>query len=141
MTDPRRLLAYSGSYRLKGTRGTVALSGAWPWPVARLLEVHDGDTVKLAIDHGFGEDAKEWIRLRDVWCPEVNDPGGPEATEACRAWFVEHAPSGYVQVTTFRTSAPLEIRFRQSFTRYIGIVTALDGSDLNSHLISLGYTA
>lgn len=51
MTDARAsALAYSGSYRLKGIRGTVALSGSWPWPVARLLEVHDGDTVKLAID-------------------------------------------------------------------------------------------
>jgi hypothetical protein len=134
------VFVYSGTFRVKGARTPVALSGAWPWPIARLLEVHDGDTVKLAIDHGFGEDAKEWVRLKDVWAPEVKDPGGSEATEACRAWFAEHAPDGHVQVTTFRTSAPLEIRFQQSFTRYIGVITALGGSELNSHLISLGYT-
>jgi hypothetical protein len=44
-----------------------------------------------------------------------------------------------VQVTSFRTSAPLEIRFRLSFTRYIGIVTAFNGSELNSYLIDRGY--
>jgi endonuclease YncB( thermonuclease family) len=135
------VFVYSGTFRVKGARAPVALSGAWPWPVARLLEVHDGDTVKLAIDHGFGEDAKEWIRLKDVWAPELKDPGGPAATEACRTWFAEQARDGQVQVTTFRTSAPLEIRFQQSFTRYIGIVTALNGSELNSHLISLGNVA
>jgi endonuclease YncB( thermonuclease family) len=138
MADPR---AYSGSYRVKGARTEVALTGAWPWPLAKLLEVGDGDTVKLAIDHGFNEDAREWIRLKDVWAPEESDPGGPEATVDCQNWFREHAADGYVQVTTFRTSAPLEIRFRQSFTRYIGIVTALNGSELNSYLIDKGYVA
>ena len=137
--DGPRQLAYSGSHRIKGARGEVALSGAWLWPVAQLLDVHDGDTVKLAIDHGFGEDAKEWIRLKDVWAPEVGDPGGPEATADCEGWFREHAPDGYVTATTFRTSTPLEIRFRQSFTRYIGIVAAFNGSELNSYLIDKGY--
>jgi hypothetical protein len=139
MSDGRLDRAYSGNHRVKGARSEVALTGAWPWPIAKLLEIHDGDTVKLAIDHGFGEDAKEWIRLRDVWAPEVDDPGGPEATADCQGWFREHAPDGYVQVTTFRTSAPLEIRFRMSFTRYIGIVTAFNGAELNSYLIDRGY--
>jgi len=134
------VFVYSGSFRVKGARATVALSGAWPWPIAKLIAVGDGDTVKLAVDHGFEEDAKVWVRLKDVWAPESNDPGGPEATAACAAWFAEHASDGYAQLTTFRTSAPLEIRFRQSFTRYIGVVTAIGGSELNSHLISLGYT-
>jgi hypothetical protein len=133
--------AYTGTHRVKGARSEIALTGAWPWPIAKLLEVHDGDTAKFAIDHGFGEDAKEWIRLRDVWAPEVDEPGGSEATADCQGWFREHAPDGYVQVTTFRTSTPLEIRFRQSFTRYIGIVTAFNGSELNSYLIDKGYVA
>jgi len=131
--------AYSGDYQLKGATTPVGLTDAWAWPLARLLDVHDGDTVKLAIDHGFGEDAKEWIRLKDVRAPELDEPGGPEATDVCQSWFDEHAPDGYVQVTTFRTSAPLEIRFRASFSRYIGIIVA-DGNSLNEWLRERGYT-
>lgn len=138
MAEPHQL-RYSGSHRLKGARGEVALSPAWSWPIAKLEEIHDGDTVKLRISCGFDIWAVHWIRLKDVWAPEVNDPGGPEATADCTGWFREQAPDGYVQVTTFRTSAPLEIRFRQSFTRYIGIVTAFNGSELNSYLIDKGY--
>lgn len=139
VTAPRSM-PYAGTHRVKGARGLVALTEAWVWPVARLLEVHDGDTVKLAIDHGFGEDAKEWIRLRDVWAPELGEEGGLEATADVRAWFLMHAPNGFVRVTTFRTSTPLEIRFRQSFTRYIGVITGFDGDELNAYLLGKGYT-
>jgi endonuclease YncB( thermonuclease family) len=117
----------------------IVAGPGWEWPVARLIEVHDGDTVKLAVDHGFGEDAKEWVRLRDVWAPELDDEGGPQAKADCDNWFREYAPDGLVKVTTFRTSAPLEIRMRMSFTRYIGIVTAPNGAELNSWLIDKGY--
>lgn len=113
----------------------------WEWPIARLEEIHDGDTIRLRIDNGFGSRAVEWIRLQDVWAPELDDPGGPEAKGYCAEWFADHASDGLVRVTTFRTSAPLEIRFRQSFTRYIGVVTALNGNELNSYLTALGYVS
>jgi endonuclease YncB( thermonuclease family) len=87
-----KVFTYSGEHRVKGARTNIALTGAWPWPIAKLIEVGDGDTVKLAIDHAFEEDAKVWIRLRDVWAPESDDPGGPAATADCANWFAEHGP-------------------------------------------------
>jgi len=118
-------------------------AAGWEWPIAHLETIHDGDTLRLAIDNGFGSRAVEWIRLVDVRAPELRAPGGPEAgtiaTREVAEWFAAHAPDGIVQVTTYRTTAPLEIRFRQSFTRYLGVVTAPDGAVLNSYLLGKGY--
>jgi endonuclease YncB( thermonuclease family) len=115
----------------------------WHWPVARLLEVHDGDTVKLEVDNGFGSRAVEWIRLAQVRAP---DPGTPDYTPEdyaraksdCEAWFSTYAPNGYVQLDTERVKNPLEIRFRQSFTRYIGTVYT-PMSTLNAWLLEQGW--
>jgi hypothetical protein len=119
----------------------ITTGPGWEWPIARLLEIGDGDSVKLAIDHGFGEDAKEWIRLETVRAPEKDEPADWAAAKAdVAAWFREFAPDGLVKVTTYRTSAPLEIRFRQSFTRYIGRVTALRTPvELNAWLRAKGW--
>jgi hypothetical protein len=118
----------------------MATLPGWTWPLATLLEVHDGDTVRLSIDNGFGSRAVEWIRLQDVWCPELSAPGGPLARDITAAWFNEHAPAGLVTVTTYRVT-PLELRFRQSFTRYIGVICAPDQAELNAYLTGLGYVA
>ena len=116
-------------------------SPGWTWPLATLVTVHDGDTVRLSIDNGFGSRAVEWIRLEDVWAPELSEPGGALARDLCIAWFVAHAPDQVVSVTTYRTSTPLELRFRQSFTRYIGQIASRAGESLNAHLTGLGYRA
>jgi endonuclease YncB( thermonuclease family) len=112
----------------------------WDWPVARLLEIGDGDTVRLAVDHGFEEDAKVWIRLADVGAPERDEPADWATAKAdVEAWFAEHAPDGQVRLSTFRTSEPLEIRFRRTFTRYVGVVYSLDGVELNGWLRERGW--
>jgi endonuclease YncB( thermonuclease family) len=122
-----------------GTRVYTYKNG-WDWPVARLLEVGDGDSVKLAVDHGFEEDARVWIRLADVGAPERNEPADWARAKAdVEAWFAEHAPDGQVRLTTFRTSKPLEIRFRQTFTRYVGVVASPSGVELNAWLIDKGW--
>jgi hypothetical protein len=117
----------------------MLISPGWTWPLSTLLEVHDGDTVRLSIDNGFGSRAVEWIRLEDVWAPELSEPGGAQARAACATWFDVHAPDRVVSVTTYRSATPLELRFRQSFTRYIGVVTSRAGASLNRYLIDLGY--
>jgi endonuclease YncB( thermonuclease family) len=118
----------------------------WHWPVAKLVEVHDGDTVKLEVDNGFGSRAVEWIRLAGVRAP---DPGTPDFTQEdydrakndCETWFATYAPDRYVSLETERTTNPIEIRFRQSFTRYIGwIGTQKPGPQgLNAYLINQGW--
>lgn len=114
----------------------------WLWPYAELLEVHDGDTVKLAISQGFDQWTHQWIRLDAVRAPELSEDTGLRAAADCMSWFTEHAPDGHVSVTTVRTSRPLEIGQRMSFTRYIGTIYAPGHPEveLNAYLRSLGYT-
>lgn len=98
--------------------------GGWTWPVARVMDVHDGDTVKLAVSVGFEIWVQPWIRLVDVRAPELDEPDGARARNDVMDWLAEYAPDSWVKVTTYRTSQPLEIRLRQSFTRYLGVVSA-----------------
>jgi endonuclease YncB( thermonuclease family) len=116
---------------------TVPEAG-WKWPVARVVEVHDGDSVKLDVDAGFSMHAYVWIRLLDVRAPELSEADGPQARNDVLDWLAEHAPDSRVEVVTYRTSQPLEVRFRQSFTRYLGLVSR-DGAELNSYLIQKGW--
>jgi micrococcal nuclease len=45
-----------------------------------VLWVVDGDTLVVLIDG-----KRERVRLRNVWAPELKEPGGPEATAALKA--------------------------------------------------------
>lgn len=115
-------------------------TGGWTWPHARVVEVHDADTIKLDVDVGWDMHAYKWIRLLDVHAPELREPTGLKARQDTYDWLAAHAPGALVEVTTYRVTTPLEIRFKTSFTRYIGQITAKDGNNLNQHLIGLGYT-
>jgi endonuclease YncB( thermonuclease family) len=110
----------------------------WTWPLARVVTVHDADTLKLDVDCGFSLHAYAWIRLRDVHAPELSEADGPKARQDVLDWLAQYAPDSRVQVVTFRTSRPLEIRFRESFTRYIGVVFR-DGMELNEWLRVKGW--
>lgn len=52
---------------------------------ATYLSNHDGDTILLALDHGRFPTSKAVtecdIRVKDLWCPELSEPGGAEAAE------------------------------------------------------------
>jgi endonuclease YncB( thermonuclease family) len=111
----------------------------WTWPIAQVTDVHDGDTLKLDVDLGFSTHEHVWVRLLDVRAPELSEPLGQLARGDVQDWLVEHAPDGRVQLTTYRTSQPLEIRFKNSFTRYLGVVSVGDSS-LNEWLRQRGYT-
>jgi endonuclease YncB( thermonuclease family) len=115
------------------------MATGWIWPVARVVEVHDGDTLKLAVSLGFDVWAHPWVRLANVRAPELTEPDGPAARNDVLDWLREHAPDSQVAVTTQKVDRPLEIRFRQSFTRYLGTVTAPNGAELNRYLIDKGY--
>jgi hypothetical protein len=110
----------------------------WTWPVARVVEAHDGDTVKCLISLGFDVWAQKWIRLQNVRAPELSEADGPKARQDLLDWLAQYAPDSRVQVVTYRTSRPLEIRFRESFTRYIGVVSR-DGMELNEWLRLKGW--
>lgn len=111
------------------------------YPVARVLEVHDGDTVKLDVDLGFSVHTHAWVRLKGVRAPELSEAGGPEARSVVWLWLDGHAPDGYVAVNTFWMPAQAtEINEERSFIRYLGVIISPDGTDLNGYLQAKGYT-
>ena len=103
---------------------------------AKLVEVHDGDTMWLLVDQGMYSRQQASIRLKGVFCPEVKSgTSGAKATAETVAWFHkhEHAATWPVHVVTEKD--------KRSFVRYIGSVTCSTCKDsLNDHLIGLGYT-
>lgn len=63
------------------------------WYAAKLIRVVDGDTVKLAVDMGFGNVHTANFRLAEINCPEINTDAGKAARDYVQSWFTRR---GYV---------------------------------------------
>jgi hypothetical protein len=102
---------------------------------AELIEAHDADTLRLEIDLGFHVHTQQDVRLLAVSAPELNQPGGQEATQWVRGWMTRCLPGRWpllVATTLTRTAEPDE---RRTFTRYLGTVSdPSDGRILNADL-------
>lgn len=109
----------------------------------KLWEVHDGDTIRLLVDLGFGLPmGRVWIRLRGVRCPELKEgEPGQNARRATLDWFGIYAPDQWVSLNSHLAAGDghlKEIKERMTFVRFEGDVYAGDNS-LNQHLLDLGY--
>lgn len=95
---------------------------------ARVVEVTDGDTLKVVLDQGFGDTKEISVRLLGTFAPESSQVGGKETKAFVQAWVAaQPAATWPVVVTTALTrSGQHEV---QSFARYLGTVTSLDGTD------------
>ena len=103
--------------------------------MAEIIDIHDGDTVRIRADVGFDFVARKWIRLRDVDAPELNKPGGPQARDALIALLNEHAADGFVTLTTFWAPGTYkEIREEMTFIRYVGDITTLNQINVNEYM-------
>jgi endonuclease YncB( thermonuclease family) len=110
------------------------------YDLARVLDVHDGDTLKIDVDLGFSCHTWVWVRLKGVGAPELSEPDGLTARSDVQLWLAEHASDMWVSLTTFQTAGTFkEIRERRTFIRYVGIVIADNGAELNSYLLAKGY--
>jgi endonuclease YncB( thermonuclease family) len=71
----------------------------WSYPACTVIDVHDGDTVKIDIDHGMGIWSRGvLLRLIGIAARELKDPGGVEARDHLRLFL----PVGsVVAVTSF----------------------------------------
>lgn len=104
---------------------------------AQLVEVIDGDTVRLLADTGFYARHQIDLRLLDVNAPELRDPGGQESSEWVQLWFETRLSYGLnwpllIRTQTTRVTEPTE---KQTFTRYIGdIYDITNGDHLNAQL-------
>lgn len=98
----------------------------------RPLAVWDGDTLnEVLVDRG-SDDFSTWsIRLQDVWAPERYQVGGRECRDFVLGWLTDHHDGSAwpFQLETFRT--PVSDKDLTTFSRYVGVVTAADGSVLN----------
>jgi endonuclease YncB( thermonuclease family) len=110
---------------------------------AHVEDAHDGDTLRVRLDQGFGDTKTLNLRLYETFAPELKQPGGAEAHQFVVDWLNEHNPDGdewpFV-VTTIRTRADKEA---QTLGRYVGILHDVEGhclnDDVNDFVADKGY--
>lgn len=104
----------------------------WTFPVLTgldgrplVVDVYDGDTVRLVLDAGCDAAVHPWLRVKDVHCPELRQVGGPEARAFTAATLTAAAE---VRVTTFG----------RSFARWVADIS-VDGRDLAALIVEAGH--
>lgn len=100
----------------------------------RVLDVHDGDTTpRSLVDRGGpAEQTEIWsIRFKDVFAPELSQPGGPECRQFVIDWFAAHDDGSDwpFMLETFRT--PKSDKIVTTLSRIVGVYTAPNGDVLN----------
>jgi len=116
----------------------------WTFP-ARITRIVDGDTCDTILDLAFGlqlgapGNNMARLRLKDVWAPELGQPGGVEARAWVEAWVaMTHGPglAWPLVVETFKTAKGEE---RRSLGRYVAVVwSAWSGACLNDDIVAAG---
>ena len=81
---------------------------------ASLDRVIDGDTAILMVDLGFECYQRVALRFKDVWAPELEDPGGLICKQQ-----LEHLLDGHKLI--IRSEKP-DGQLRRSFARYVADV-------------------
>lgn len=97
---------------------------------ATIKSNHDGDTLRIDIDLGFGTLLlNQAIRLYGVNAFELKDAGGKEA----RDFVASKLPEGTeVIITTLKDK-------REKYGRYLAKIKLPDGTDLSESLIAAGH--
>lgn len=122
MSSPKHLLDYPEHMKL-------------PYgPFMGFVEhVHDGDTLTVNVDVGFGHFPVVAIRLENIECPELWQDGGPSAA-AFVAYLCDHGSP--VVLSTGLT--PKSRKQKRTFTRYVGIIKTGNGEDLGDLIYDAG---
>lgn len=105
---------------------------------AIVLEVHDGDSVKLDIDQDFDEHAHPWMRLVGIQAPELSKPGGLEARDA----LMGQLPVGtMVHVRSFKTQKPIpKDKYGGRWDAVLSLlVDGVPSVNLNEWMVANGY--
>jgi len=107
--------------------------------LAELVEVHDGDTQVYRLDHGKFPKVRSCdevpIRVRNLWCPELREPGGVEAREHAIELLSD---AQQIIVQTFRSRTG--VTFRGSLERTLGDVW-VDGTLFAERMVADGFGA
>lgn len=99
---------------------------------AKVLNVHDGDTVRLLIDLGFRIAYEADVRLLELWAPELNTPEGKVSQQALAKLI---PPGTEVFVNTYK---------KKSFDRWLGYVFPINpggtaGISVSTTMKEMGY--
>lgn len=115
--------------------GASRAASTWTYPVLKdtagspiVVEVHDGDTWRLALDCGLEQAAFPWLRLRGANAPELST--GKPGTDA-RGWARD-------QLTAAEDIEVVVYSHERSFARWVAAVT-VDGQDLAEAMIAAGH--
>ena len=102
-----------------------------------VVAVHDGDTITLDVDLGFGMWFRgQHFRLAAVSARELSQPGGVEARNNLRALI---PPGTRVAIGSIKVDGDPEAVM--SFDRYVVTVTLPDGRDLATLLVTTGWAS
>lgn len=111
---------------------TAATGRTWTYPAVYdhtgrpvVIAVHDGDTYKILIDGGIETGMFPWLRLANAGAPELDQPGGPEATE----WALQRLTTAEQITVTIHG---------RSFARWLATIT-VDGVDLADEMVAAGH--
>lgn len=109
---------------------------AWTYPVLRdhaghpvVVDVHDGDTVRLVLDAGCEASLHPWLRITGLEVmldtPELGTPGAAEAAQ----WVRDRLLGARSITATLRG---------RSFGRWVAVIM-VDGADLAAEIIAAGH--
>lgn len=101
---------------------------------ATIIEVHDGDTIKVDVDLGFNVFTHISIRVQGLYCKELYTGSDSDKAEgkAARDYLKTLLPVGSEVV--IHTD-----KYRQSFTRFVGEIFLPDGRNIADIMISSGH--
>jgi endonuclease YncB( thermonuclease family) len=112
---------------------------------AFVTSVHDGDTITVTLDQGFG-DLKEamHIRLLGVYAPELTQTGGPETRQFVVDWLAANTLPVRFPVVVTTARGPKSDREITTLERYVAVVESLDHShnlnvDVQAFITAQGY--
>ena len=88
---------------------------------AKLISVHDGDTVTMEMDTGFHGRQEEHLRLLGTFAPELSTPGGQETKQFVISWIRQWMDPKlvwpfYIATEKNNSTEPQEI---QTLARYV----------------------
>jgi micrococcal nuclease len=99
---------------------------------ATLVKLVDGDTLHADIDVGFSITVAQIIRFYGVNAPEMETQAGKDAKAWVEQWFAAHCPTNGFTLQTLKGR-------KEKYGRYLGIIIASDGANLNADLVSTGH--
>src|SRR5262245_48711322 len=109
---------------------------------AQVLNVHDGDTLRLRTDLGFYVRFDQTVRLAGLNAPELSTPEGQAAKAFAESWIADHVTPAVIMTTI---PALVGVRTQkdkqEKYGRYLATIYDLADatSTLNAALLAAGH--